>query len=72
MLNVVRHNDYLRLIDFDASIKIFEKEDVSYVGLKFSSGSLPPEVGAANFLIGDLLCAYSRRCYPFLLMCSSH
>jgi hypothetical protein len=45
MLNVVRHAEHLRLIDFDASVKISEKEDMSYVGLKFSSGSAPPEVG---------------------------
>jgi serine/threonine protein kinase len=41
LLNAVRVGTCLRLIDLDASVKIGE---ASYVGAKFSSGMLPPEM----------------------------
>jgi len=56
MMNVVRVNDKLRLIDFDAAVRITERDadpmkggTIHYVGAKFSSGILPPEmIGRIN------------------------
>ncbi|GMI02499.1 hypothetical protein TrST_g7336, partial [Triparma strigata] len=56
MMNVVRVNDKLRLIDFDAAVRITKRDadpmkggTIHYVGAKFSSGILPPEmIGRIN------------------------
>ena len=42
MNNVVRQNNRLRMIDFDAAANL--GDDESLAGAKFSSGVLPPEV----------------------------
>ena len=51
MMNVVRISDKLRLIDFDAAVRITKKGadplkggTVHYVGAKFSSAIIPPEM----------------------------
>eukprot|EP00978_Attheya_sp_CCMP212_P002885 scaffold5943_cov56-Attheya_sp.AAC.1 len=44
LLNIVRFQGRLRLIDLDASARISESDAKSYVGSKFSSGVLPPEM----------------------------
>ena len=44
LLNIVRYQERLRLIDLDASTKISENDSKAYTGAKFSSGVLPPEM----------------------------
>eukprot|EP00978_Attheya_sp_CCMP212_P014188 scaffold36092_cov46-Attheya_sp.AAC.4 len=44
LLNIVRFQGLLRLIDLDASARISESDAKSYIGSKFLSGVLPPEM----------------------------
>lgn len=46
LMNIVRLDNKLRLIDFDSAIHVNVRDDeaVQYLGVKFSSGVLPPEM----------------------------
>jgi len=47
LLNAVRYQGSLRLMDLDASVKISSKQNKTYIGAKSSSGVLPPEMIAS-------------------------